>query len=322
MEKETREKDPRITEVAFCSYFEESTKCQLINTKGLDLEFKGNSATALVSAVARSGADVKTGTAFFSGNSLSALQEAGVAEQAVADAVGSLGAESIASGEYPVLLRGNVMAVLLEGFSGNFQGDKVQKNLSRLKEKLGEKIGVDKLSILEDPFLENGARSRPFDDEGIPTRRKHLVKDGILLTYLHNQKSGSKEGCGSNGNGIRMSHKEGISVAPTNLFIEKGSATLEEMFSSVDQGMMIIDVQGTHAGINAISGDFSLQSSGYRIEGGKLGSALHKITIAGNFYSLLKDIRAIGNDLTFGFPNRSYIGAPSLVVDHITVAGE
>lgn len=108
-------------------------------------------------------------------------------------------------------------------------------------------------------------------------------------------------------------------VMPTNMYIEEGEYSLEDMISSIDEGILITDIQGLHAGINATSGDFSLSSNGYLIKHGKIIKPVNQITIAGNFYKILKDIKALGKDTRFSFLGTNYFGSPSIKIDSLVL---
>ena len=240
---------------------------------------------------------------------------------AVHDGINMLGASSIPSGNYEIILRNNVAANLFSTMSPVFLGDMVQRNLSMMKGKVGERVGSQLLNIVENPLLDKGIIYRHFDDEGTPTSIKYIIEKGVLKTFLHNNRTGEKEGIKSTGNGFRTSHKSSIGVLPTNMYIEEGEYSLEDMISSIDEGILITDIQGLHAGINATSGDFSLSSNGYLIKHGKIIKPVNQITIAGNFYKILKDIKALGKDTRFSFPGSNYFGSPSIKIDSLTIAG-
>lgn len=173
-------------------------------------------------------------------------------------------------------------------------------------------IGSSLVTIVDDPFMKKSAKSRSFDDEGVATSYKELVSNGVLKTYLHNLVTAKKDGVKSTGNGF------GGNVGAVNLKLESGKSTLEEMISSLKKGVYITDVQGAHAGVNAVSGDFSLQASGYLVEDGKKIRPVALITVAGNFLNMLKDITMVGNDLKM-----SYYGvtSPSIKVKSMSVSG-
>lgn len=321
IEKEALNFDKRISIVENCSYEEYTNSVFIKNTKGLELEDKYSIGILNLSVVAKDGEDVQTGYSYMVIDDLSDEYKTTLVRDAVSDGINMLKATTIASGNYEIILRNNVVANLFNSMSRVFLGDVVQRNLSMMKGKIGEKVGSDLLNIVEDPLLNNGMISRTFDDEGNPTFSKYIIEKGILKTFLHNTKTAEKEGLESTGNGFRISHKGSIGVLPTNMYIEKGDSTLEDMIDSMDMGIMITDIQGLHAGINPTSGDFSLSSSGFLIEKGQISKPICQITIAGNFYKLLVNITAIGNDTKFSFPMMNYFGSPSIKLNSLTVAG-
>ena len=110
-----------------------------------------------------------------------------------------------------------------------------------------------------------------------------------------------------------------VSIFPTNLYIEKGEKSLEELIKEVGEGILITDLAGLHSGANSITGDFSLAAKGFYIKDGKKSYPVEQITIAGNFFSMLKDIEAVGSDLKFPM---SSIGSPSVKIKEISIAGK
>jgi PmbA protein len=139
---------------------------------------------------------------------------------------------------------------------------------------------------------------------------------------LHNKKTGGKEGVQSTGNAYKASYKSPVSIAPTNFFISPGSVSLDEAMDEMVEGIYITDVQGLHAGLNAISGDFSLSATGFVIYEGKKTNAVHQITIAGNFFEMLMDIKIICSDLKFIMPGSGHIGSPSILIGKLDISGE
>ncbi|MEE1237874.1 MAG: metallopeptidase TldD-related protein, partial [Turicibacter sp.] len=142
---------------------------------------------------------------------------------------------------------------------------------------------------------------------------------GVLNTYLHSLTTAKSFKVAPTGNASRASFKSSVNISPTNMYIKPQSTTFDEIIKQVENGIYITDVQGLHAGLNAISGDFSLSASGFLIENGEVTNPVHEITIAGNFFDLLHQIIGVGNDLDFGPSN---IGSPTLYVQSLTVAGE
>lgn len=303
--------DPRIT-IAETMYSETTRSVLLQNTKGLKLENKVNTAMLGGSIIAKDETDQRTGFDLVITNELSDMDLPKLACELVSDVVKKLGAKPIPSKSYEILFRNDAFATLMSAFSGVFSAEAVQKNMSLLKGKLNAEIGSPLFTLADDPFLKKSPRSRSFDDEGVATRYKEVVKNGVLTTYLHNLTTAKKDGVSSTGNA------SGTSVASINFVIQPGKHPFDELIASTVDGILITDLQGAHAGANPVSGDFSLQASGFVVENGKIGKPVALITVAGNFIGMLKDIVAVGNDL-----KSSYYGitSPSIKIRSMAVAG-
>ena len=152
--------------------------------------------------------------------------------------------------------------------------------------------------------------------------KPRIIQNGILKTFLHSKKTGEIDNIGSTGNGFRSSHKASIGVMSTNMYIVEGDKSLDEMISSIKRGIVITDIHGLHAGINPTSGDFSLSANGLLVENGMIIRPLAQITVAGNLYRMLNDIRYIGNDTKFSHPSSSYFGSPSIYINSLTISGK
>lgn len=321
LENTALELDERVFSVNGCAYQEIENQRNILNSKGVDLQDRFNGAFVYISVVVKEGEDTKTGSSYRAFNDFSTLDYKEIAKEAVDNAISMLGAKSIASNNYPIIFENRTFASLISAFSPIFNAENVQKGLSLLKGKIGEEIATPLLTIVDDPFLENGFGSRNFDDEGTKSSFKKLIDNGQLKTYLYNWKAANKDEVQSTGNASR-SYKGPISISPTNLYIEKGNMDLKELKSLVGEGLYIDDLQGLHSGLNPVSGDFSLSASGYRIENGKVSKPVNQITIAGNLFEVFKNIEAIANDLEFIMPLGGYIGSPSVFVKTLTVSGE
>ncbi|HAG04298.1 MAG TPA: TldD/PmbA family protein, partial [Lachnospiraceae bacterium] len=122
----------------------------------------------------------------------------------------------------------------------------------------------------------------------------------------------------STGNGFKPSYKGAVGVSATNFFIEKGETDFDGLLEKMQNGIIVTEVEGLHSGANVVSGDFSLAAEGFMVENGKITHPVEQITIAGNFYELLKTVAQVGNDLYF---NSSAVGSPSLMFEDISVSG-
>jgi PmbA protein len=218
-----------------------------------------------------------------------------------------------------VVIKNEVLADILECFSGCFFAESVQKGFSMLKGKVGEAIASDKVSIADEPLLESGYATTAFDSEGVASYNKLVVENGKLVTYLYNLKSANKDGVKSTGNGFKSSYKDTVSTAVTNFYIKPAEKSYDELVAELGNGLIITEVAGLHSGANGITGDFSLAASGFLVENGKVIRPVEQITVASNFFDMLKDIEEIGSDLYF---SSSAVGAPSVIVKNINISGE
>ena len=322
LEKGAYSADKRVINVNDCMYSDYENERGVYNTKGLNRNEKSNAAFFYISVIVQENSEIQSAVAFGTYRDFKDLDAESVAKRAVDKALSYLGAKSIKSGTYTILLENFASADLLKTFSDIFSADNVQKGRSLLKNKLGEAIGSMSLTIIDDPFMTDGVASRSFDSEGVASERISLIEEGILQGLLHNLKTAKKDGVESTGHGYRTSYKGAITVAPSNLYIQPGLNTYEDMVSSMDEGLIITELQGLHSGANTISGDFSLAAKGYYVKDGRIKRPVNQITIAGNFYNVLKNIEAIGEDLAFTIPDMTYIGSPTLKIKNIAVAGE
>ena len=296
-----------------------SGEVYLRNSYGLNLQHKDNAFIAYTGAIAKDGDSTSTGMAFKCGRDFAKLDVKKLGEEAAQEAASGLHAEPVPAGNYQMILRYDAMQSLLATFCGIFSAENAQQGLSLLKGREGEKIAADCVTLMDDPLLEGGFDSAPFDGEGVASKTKAVVENGVLKTLLHNRKTAKKQGVSSTGNALRPGLSAPITVAPTNFFFKPGNKTLAELEADMSNGLVITDLSGLHAGANMTSGDFSLLSKGYLLKDGKRVQPVEQITIAGNFYDVLKNIRAIGSDLIFP---ASGVGSSSVDVGTLTAAGK
>ncbi|NLY72989.1 MAG: TldD/PmbA family protein [Tissierellia bacterium] len=322
LERLTYERDARIKTVSNCSYKEFIEKVEIRNTKGLELASSSSLALISLGVVTEEAGSMETGFGHRIITSLDESLKDYLIDQAAGDALAMLGAGPLAPARMEVILRNQVAADLLAGFVPIFLASQVQNKLSLLEGKQGTKIAMEGINIIEDPLMEGGKVYRSFDDEASPTRRKYLVKDGTLETFLYNNATASRDGVESTGNGFRASHKSSVGVEATNIYLEPGSKSLEELIKTMDRGLVITEIHGLHAGINPVSGDFSLSSNGLLVEKGEIVRPVSKITMAGNLFKLLMEVREIGSDLGFSHPSGPFFGSPSLYVGELDISGK
>jgi len=202
---------------------------------------------------------------------------------------------------------------LVGHFSAAINGSSVARGTSFLKDKMGEKIFADGINIIDDPHRRRGLKSRPFDGEGIATKRLPLIEDGRLRTWVMDLRSARQLGLQTTGHASR-----GTSSAPSpsssNLYLEAGDASPEELMADIKQGLFVNELIGF--GINGVTGDYSRGASGFWIENGKITYPVSEVTIAGNLNDMFANLSA-ANDLEIKYG----IDAPTLRVEGMTVAG-
>jgi PmbA protein len=210
------------------------------------------------------------------------------------------------------------MQSMLSTFSGMFSAENAQKKLSLLAGREGETIAASCVTLMDDALLPGGMASTPFDAEGSACSTKAIIENGVLKTLLHNRKTARKQGVKSTGNASRGGVGGPVRVAPTNLYLVPGEKDLPTLMETLDDGLLITEVSGLHAGANPVSGDFSLIAKGFLVVNGKKDRPVEQITVAGNFYQLLKGICEVGSDLTF---RGLSVGSPSVLLEGISVSG-
>jgi len=319
VERELLALDPRIVATDYCMIRAESVSRNLSNTKGMVLTDKVNYLYVLVEAIVKDGEETKTSFEFKVTKDFHRLNAKDIAKKAAEEALSQLGSRNIESKDYPVLLRNDAAASLLATYSSNFSAENTQAGISSLKDKLGKQIAGQKITIVDDPFLEDGLASRTFDSEGVATKKLTLVESGVLQSLLHNQKTAKKEQTVTTGNAHKDSYKSAVKVGPSNLYIEPSSKQFDALIASMDEGILITSLSGLHSGANTVSGDFSVAANGFYVADGKVQYPVNLMTIAGNFYQLLQDVEEIGSDLTFPL---SPIGSPSVLVKSLAVTVE
>ena len=319
LEKAALSLDERVKQVQSCVLATVSGNVRIKNSKGLDVSHSSNALEAYVSVVARQGDKVSTGGDLLATHEIKELDIQAMAERAVKEAVEALSASPVDSGEYKIILKNDAAADLLSTFSGIFSAESAQKGLSLLKGREGQQIASPAVTLMDDPHHPTALGSAPFDDEGVATKVKAVIDQGVLTTLLHNLKTANKQGVETTGNAAKGSYASPVGIAPANFYFKPSEISLDEMMAEMGDGLLITDLQGLHAGANGISGDFSLGAKGYLVEKGKIGRAVDQITVAGNFYQLLNSVERVASDLKFGFGR---VGSPSIRVSSLSVAGQ
>lgn len=311
--------DARVKAVPGCVYSDATSVVRVASTRGLDRHHRSNQAYAVVFPLVSQNGENRTGIHMELVRDFAAIDFERVAREAVGHACRRLGAQSLASGTYPVVFTPLAVTELFSAFSDVFSAKAAQEGKSLLAGKLGEAVASPLVNVVDDALLPDGFASRPFDDEGTTSRRCALIEQGVFRTFLHNAQTARQAGTASTGHAARGGYKGTLGVAPTNLFVQPGTTPASTLTGGA-RVVVIDDLQGVHAGTNAISGDFSLQCQGWLWEDGVEQHAVANITVAGNFLAMLAGVEAVGDDLEF-HPHGAYIGSPSLRVAGLAIAG-
>jgi PmbA protein len=229
-------------------------------------------------------------------------------------AIARLGARRVPTCEVPVIFEPRMAASLLAHLAGCVTGGSIYRQASFLIGKLGERVGCEALTVLDDGRLRGGLGSKPFDGEGQPTRRNRVLEAGVLRTYLLDHYAARRLGTVSTGNASRSPAGE-PGAAPTNLWIQPGAGDLESVIAETDRGFLVTELLGM--GFKPVTGDYSRGAAGFWIERGKRAHPVEEVTIAGNLGQMLAGVDAVGGDLEW----RGRLAAPTLRVDRMTLAG-
>ncbi len=254
----------------------------------------------------------------------------GLAKKAAKRAVMMLNAKRIKGGRMPVVISSEAGGTMIhEAIGHGLEADLVHEGLSVYKDKIGEKVASDLITVIDDPTIPNMRGSYIFDDEGTPSHRTVLVEKGILINYLYDKYNALKEGKSSTGNGRRQSYEYYPIPRMSNTFIAPGNHSPEQIIHSIEQGFFVKKMGGGQ--VNTVTGEFVFEvQEGYTIEKGEIGDPVRGALLIGTGQEILKNIDMVGNDLGFsigtcgknsqGVPVTD--GMPTLRIPEIVVGGQ
>ncbi len=314
--------DPMVIDGCQTQGICEASEVAIYNSKGLDLYHKSQASGLVVAAVVSNGSEMSDSYEIKLGK-LDTLDTDALTAKAVSDAKRKLGGEPPASGAMPVIFNTDAMCSLLGVFSSIFSSESTQKGLSRLAGQEGQVIAAPCVTLIDDPFHPENPEQMNFDGEGCPTATKKVIDGGVLNTLLYNMKTANLAGRETTGNASKSGYDSAVGIRPFTMYLENGDMTEEALLAKAGNGVYITDLGGLHAGANPISGDFSLQSSGFKIEDGKKTDYIKSFTVAGNFYDMLKNVVALADNchLPRAMGSTAF-GSPSVLVDGLSVAGK
>ncbi|MDX1958248.1 MAG: metallopeptidase TldD-related protein [Leptospiraceae bacterium] len=316
LEKLGFSKSDKIENIPYLGAGKSSSELILKNSKGVHYDRKFNSMSAGLGVTAILDDQKKMGYYSNSYPSLAEFDPDKMSELAVERAVEMLGAKPVLSRKYPAILSHRVSSSIIGMFLSPYFGETVQKGQSRLKGKLGDKIASEIFTMYCDPHIPGMPGSRLLDGEGVPTSHQTIVERGNLKTFLYHLESAKKDKVAPTGNGSRSySGKAGTSVS--NLFVEKGQNTLEELLNQYPECILVTKLEGA-SGCSAISGDISIGIQGFYCKDGIKVHPVDRITLSTNYFDMLGQIVALSNEYSDSY---SSIKVPDILIESVSIAG-
>ncbi|MEN2982874.1 MAG: TldD/PmbA family protein [Thermus sp.] len=305
--------DPRTQSVMMAGYLEREARVALASTQGAEGGFRTGLAALGGSFVLKEGESLKQGWDFRPAKEFHALDPGRTALELREKTARLLGARPLRTGRYRAYLEPRAMAGLLRVFAEALSGKNALEGKSRLLGRLGEQVASAWVTLVDDPTLEKGLASRPFDAEGTPARPVTLIERGVFRSFLHNSETARALGQANTGHAFRR-YRSTLDVAPSNLYLlPVGNLKLE-------RGVLIAEFMGLHAGANPVSLDFSLQALGLWVEEGEVRHAVENFAVSGNLLDLFQAIEALGEDLDWELMGSAY-GSPTVAVAELSFAG-
>ncbi len=303
--------DDRITNSHGSSFESREVQTILVNSKGFSQGYKE---TFFSLGVGLQGGDTDEKVEDYWGSSsrffieLESPEE--TARKAIDRTLRQLNPKKIKTQNIPVIFEPRMTSWLLGFLFSCISGTSVYQKTSFLSDKLGKKIGNEKISVVDDGLLPGKLGTHPFDAEGIPTQKTRVIDKGVLKNFLCNTYAARKLNLKTTGNA------EGNSVGPNNFYLEPGRISSKEIIASLDKGLILTRTIGH--GLNPVTGDISRGAFGLWVENGEIVYPVSEITISGNLGTILNTIEEIGSDLEF----RCAVTGPTIKISEMTIAGE
>lgn len=303
--------DKRITNSHGASFVTNEVKTILANSRGFIGTYDQTFCSLSVGLQA-GGTDDKVEDYWFSAERFFKDLETpkSIAQRAVERTVRQLNPRKIQTQTAPVVFEPAMTAWLLGFLFACVSGVAVYQKVSFLADRLGQRIGNEKINVIDDGLMPGKLGSRPFDSEGVPCRRTPVIENGVLSSYLCNTYAARKLNLRSTGNA------DGTGVSPNNFYLVPGSVSPQDIISSTKKGFILIRTIGH--GLNPVTGDISRGAFGLWVEDGEIAYPVSEVTIAGNLEKILNRVETVGNDLEF----RTAVCGPTIKIGELTVAGE
>jgi PmbA protein len=303
----------RITNSSGAGASASASTIALATSDGFSGAYRTSGHGCSASVVAGEGGSMQRDHAWHSARHLPDLESASaIGRRAGERAVARLNPKRPKPRKCPVIFDPRVSSTLLGHFAGAITGSAIARKTSFLRDKLETQAFAPDVTIIDDPLRPRGLRSRPFDAEGVRVARRELVSGGVLKSWIADSASARQLGIDPTGHAARgVGGAPGAS--PSNLYMEAGSSTREELLASVPEAVLVIELIGH--GVNGVTGDYSRGAAGFMVRGGEIAEPVAEITIAGNLVDMFASLKP-ASDLEF----RRGIDAPTILVPEMTVA--
>jgi PmbA protein len=317
LERLTLGVDPRIR-VDDSNYADAWGEVAVSSTTGIRESGRENGCYVSVSSLADDGDETQTGFGFSVARQPEGFDLDKAAREASDRATRLLGATKPASKRLTIVLDPFVTAQFLGVISSTLNGESVVKGRSLFRDRLGELVAAEHVTLIDDPTNPDAYSATDVDGEGLAARRNVLIEHGVLRQFVHSSYSARRAGTTSTGNATRGGFAGTPGVGCLALQLQPGRRTQAELVADVDDGLLVQSVSGLHSGVNPVSGDFSTGASGMLITNGTVGAPVRELTIASTLQRMLLDIVEIGGDVDW-LPMRA--SGVSLVIRDVTMSG-
>jgi len=308
--------DPRITNSEGASFGSYTGERLFANSRGFAGSYRHSSCSLSATPVAREGDSMERDYWYSSARSHAALESPlSIGRKAAERTVRRLGARKVSTQKVPVVFDAMTARSLLDEIFEAVEGTAVYRKASFLAGKLGERVAAESVTVVDDGTIPGLFGTSPFDDEGVPTRRTVVIDRGVLKSYLLNTYTARKLGLRTTGNAARGLIGN-ASVGHSNLYLEKGEKSPEEIVRGIGKGLYVTELIGS--AVNTVTGDYSRGAAGLWIENGEFAYPVSEITIASNLLHMLMDIECVGSDLEF----RGSVTSPTVMIREMTVSGQ
>jgi PmbA protein len=293
----------------------------VVNSHGIEASDVGTAVGCSMETIARDGADVTPACYESTAERVYSIDPVAVGVEAARLAVSSLKARKMRSGTFPVIFtQAAFRSLLYHTVINAVKADYVQRERSAFKEKIGEQVASELVTVTDDGLLDGGLLTGKFDGEGVPSQKTSVIEKGVLQNYLYDNYTANKAKTESTGNASRSglaSYASTPVLEANNFTFKQGNKTPEELVGEVKDGLIVYGVQGAHSS-NPESGEFSVVATpAWKIENGTVAYAVRDVMLTGVFFDVLKNVSSLGNNVR----KMGQLVAPWIRVENVKAVG-